>query len=123
MSGNLWGADVDQLRTLARQFSKTADLLLQQSTQLSGQINNTPAWKGQDAEHFRSDWNGSHRTILQKTASRLKHESKLLLANAMNRTGRAAPAVLAGAPGPAWADPVRACQGASGARARAARIR
>lgn len=82
MSGNLWGADVDQLRTLARQFSKTADLLLQQSTQLSGQINNTPAWKGQDAEHFRSDWNGSHRTLLQKTAARLKQESKLLLTHA-----------------------------------------
>jgi hypothetical protein len=82
VAGNLWGADVDQLRTLARQFSKTADLLLQQSTQLSGQINNTPAWKGQDAEHFRSDWNGNHRALLQKTASRLKQESKLLLANA-----------------------------------------
>lgn len=82
MAGNLWGADVDQLRTLARQFSKTADLLLQQSTQLSGQINNTPAWKGQDAEHFRSDWNGSHRALLQKTAARLKQESKLLLTNA-----------------------------------------
>ena len=82
MAGNLWGADVDQLRTLARQFSKTADLLLQQSTQLSGQINNSPAWKGQDAEHFRSDWNGNHRALLQKTAARLKQESKLLLTNA-----------------------------------------
>jgi hypothetical protein len=82
VAGNLWGADVDQLRTLARQFSTTADLLLQQSTQLSSQINNNPAWKGQDAEHFRSDWNGNHRALLQKTAARLKQESKLLLTNA-----------------------------------------
>ncbi|HEU4666815.1 MAG TPA: hypothetical protein VFS79_04060 [Arthrobacter sp.] len=82
MAGNLWGADVDQLRTLARQFSTTADLLLQQSTQLSSQINNNPAWKGQDAEHFRSDWNGNHRALLQKTAARLKQESRLLLTNA-----------------------------------------
>jgi hypothetical protein len=82
VSGNVWGADVAQLRTLAQQFSKTADLLQQQSTQLSGQINNSPAWKGRDAEHFRSDWNGNHRTLLQKTATRLKQESKLLLKNA-----------------------------------------
>ncbi|MFP5368211.1 MAG: hypothetical protein ACLGIS_15485, partial [Actinomycetes bacterium] len=79
MAGNLWGADVDQLRTLARQFNKTADLLMQQSTQLSSHINNNPAWKGEDAEHFRSDWNGNHRVLLQKTAARLKQESKLLL--------------------------------------------
>lgn len=82
MTGNVWGADVDQLRTLAQQFGKTADLLLQQSTQLSGQINNTPAWKGRDAEHFRSNWNGNHRVLLQQTANRLQQESKLLLKNA-----------------------------------------
>ena len=99
MSGNLWGADVDQLRTLARQFSKTADLLLQQSTQLSGQINNTPAWKGQDAEHFRSDWNGSHRALLQKTAARLKQESKLLLTNAEEQDRASS---TGGAGGSAW---------------------
>lgn len=82
MTGNVWGADVGQLRTLAQQFSKTADLLQQQSTQLSNQINNNPAWKGLDADHFRSDWNGSHRALVQQTASRLKQESKLLLRNA-----------------------------------------
>lgn len=78
----MWGADVAQLRTLAQQFSKTADLLLQQSAQLSGHINNSPAWKGQDAVRFRSDWNSSHRTLLQKTAARLKQESKALLTHA-----------------------------------------
>ena len=82
MAGTLWGADVAQLRTLARQFSKTADLLLQQSAQLNGQINNTPAWTGQDAVRFRTEWNGSHRVLLQKTAARLQQESKLLLTHA-----------------------------------------
>ena len=82
MTGNVWGADVAQLRTLAQQFSKTADLLQQQSTQLSSQINNNPAWKGADAQRFRSDWNGNHRALLQQTASRLQQESKLLLKNA-----------------------------------------
>jgi hypothetical protein len=78
----MWGADVDQLRTLAQQFSKTADLLQQQSTQLSSQINNNPAWKGADAQRFRSDWNSNHRTLLQQTVARLQQESKVLLKNA-----------------------------------------
>jgi uncharacterized protein YukE len=82
VAGTLWGADVEQLRTLARQFSKTADMLSQQSQQLSGHINNSPAWQGQDAVRFRSDWNGSHRALLQKTVSRLQQESKLLLTHA-----------------------------------------
>ena len=82
MAGTLWGADVEQLRTLARQFNKTADMLQQQSQQLSGHINNSPAWKGQDASRFRSDWNGNHRALLQKTAARLQQESKLLLTHA-----------------------------------------
>ncbi|WP_285244900.1 hypothetical protein [Pseudarthrobacter sp. fls2-241-R2A-127] len=82
MAGTLWGADVEQLRTLAQQFNKTADLLQQQSTQLSSQINNNPAWKGADAQRFRSDWNSSHRTLLQQTVSRLQQESKVLLKNA-----------------------------------------
>jgi hypothetical protein len=114
VSGNLWGADVDQLRTLARQFSKTADLLLQQSTQLSGQINNTPAWKGQDAEHFRSDWNGSHRTLLQKTASRLKQESKLLLANADEQERASSSGGAGGSAGPGLGGPGTGVRGSVG---------
>ncbi|TQJ41844.1 hypothetical protein FBY33_3963 [Arthrobacter sp. SLBN-112] len=82
MAGTLWGADVDQLRTLAQQFSKTADLLQQQSMQLSSQINNNPAWKGADAQRFRLDWNSNHRTLLQQTVARLQQESKVLLKNA-----------------------------------------
>lgn len=82
MAGNLWGADVAQLRTLAQQFGKTSDSLLQQSTQLSNQINNNPSWKGEDAARFRSDWNASHRALLQQTAFALKQESKKLLTQA-----------------------------------------
>lgn len=80
MAGDLWGADVAQLRTLARQFGKTSDHLLQQSTQLSNQVNNNPSWKGQDAVQFRSDWNGTHRAVLQQAAFALKQESKKLQA-------------------------------------------
>lgn len=82
MAGDLWGADVAQLRTLAQQFGKVSDNLLQTSTLLTNQINNNPSWKGNDASQFRSDWNGSHRTLIQQTAARLKQESRKLLENA-----------------------------------------
>ncbi|MFC7850426.1 WXG100 family type VII secretion target [Arthrobacter sp. NPDC057388] len=82
MTGNLWGADVAQLRTLAQQFGKVSDNLLNTSAQLTNQINNNPSWKGSDAAQFRSDWNGNHRALLQQTARALKDESRKLLDNA-----------------------------------------
>jgi hypothetical protein len=114
VSGNVWGADVAQLRTLAQQFSKTADLLQQQSTQLSGQINNSPAWKGRDAEHFRSDWNGNHRTLLQQTATRLKQESKLLLANADEQDRASSTGGAGGSAGPGRGGPGTGVPGSLG---------
>ncbi|WP_189337461.1 hypothetical protein [Arthrobacter sp. AFG7.2] len=114
MSGSVWGADVAQLRTLAQQFSKTADLLQQQSTHLSGQINNSPAWKGRDAEHFRSDWNGNHRTLLQQTANRLKQESKLLLANADEQDRASSTGGAGGSAGPGRGGPGTGVPGSVG---------
>jgi uncharacterized protein YukE len=82
VAGNMWGADVAQLRTLAQQFGQVSDTLLQTSSHLTNQINSAPAWTGNDASHFRSSWNGSHRALIQQTARALKDESKKLLDNA-----------------------------------------
>ena len=82
MAGNVWGADVAQLRTLAQQFGKTSETLMQQSTSLSSAINNTTSWKGADGARFTSEWNGSHRALIQKTALALKEESKRLMVHA-----------------------------------------
>lgn len=83
MAGNVWGADVAQLRTLAQQFGTASDSLIQQSTSLTGVINNNGgSWKGADSARFKSEWNGSHRALIQQTADALKQESKRLLANA-----------------------------------------
>jgi WXG100 family type VII secretion target len=83
VAGNLWGADVAQLRTLAQQFGTASDSLMQQSSSLTGVINNASAsWKGADSARFRSEWNGSHRALIQQTADALRQESKRLLANA-----------------------------------------
>lgn len=93
MAGNLWGADVAQLRTLAEQFGKTSDTLLQQSSTLTSAINGTSAWTGADSARFTSEWNGSHRALIQKTALALKAESRRLLTNAeeQEKASNAAP--------------------------------
>ncbi|WP_307030062.1 WXG100 family type VII secretion target [Arthrobacter globiformis] len=82
MSGNLWGADVAQLRTLAQQFGKVSDDLMQTSLHLTNQINSNPSWKGNDATQFRSDWNGNHRALIQRTVRALNDETRRLLDNA-----------------------------------------
>ena len=82
MAGNLWGADVAQLRTLAQQFGKTSETLLQQSTTLTSAINNNTSWKGADGARFTSEWNSSHRALIQTTAFALKAESKRLMTHA-----------------------------------------
>ncbi|MBT2547423.1 hypothetical protein J7I85_03635 [Arthrobacter sp. ISL-65] len=78
----MWGADVAQLRTLAQQFGKVSDDLMQTSLHLTNQINSNPSWKGNDATKFRSDWNGNHRALIQRTVRVLKDESRKLLDNA-----------------------------------------
>lgn len=109
MTGNLWGADVAQLRTLAQQFGKVSDGLLQTSSQLTTQINNSPSWKGSDAAQFRSDWNGNHRALIQRTARALKDESRRLLdnANEQEKASDAAPGsgggpITLGEPASSW---------------------
>ncbi|KQN94943.1 hypothetical protein ASE96_01760 [Arthrobacter sp. Leaf69] len=78
----MWGADVAQLRTLAQQFGKTSETLLQQSTTLTSAINGNTSWKGADGARFKSEWNGNHRALIQKTALALKEESKRLMTHA-----------------------------------------
>jgi len=82
MATNVWGADVAQLRLLAQHFGATSETLLQQSTALTSAINNTTSWKGADGARFKSEWNGSHRALLQQTARSLKEQSKRLMTQA-----------------------------------------
>jgi uncharacterized protein YukE len=82
MAGNVWGADVAQLRMLAQNFGKTSETLLQQSTSLTSAINNNTSWKGADGARFKSEWNSNHRTRILETARALKEHSKRLMTQA-----------------------------------------
>ncbi|MEE2524140.1 hypothetical protein V1639_15465 [Pseudarthrobacter sp. J75] len=76
-----YGADVSQLRELAKAADKAATLLSTRVTSLQGQIMAAP-WKGADGERFRQDWNGRHRPSLDRVVNSLKTNAKLLLQNA-----------------------------------------
>jgi hypothetical protein len=76
-----YGADVSQLRELAKAVDKAAALLSNRASSLQGQIQSAP-WKGTDGELFRQDWSGNHRPSLERVASSLRHNSKLLLQHA-----------------------------------------
>lgn len=99
MAGNLWGADVAQLRTLAQQFGKTSETLLQQSSTLTSAINGNTSWKGADGARFTSEWNSSHRALIQKTALALKAESKRLMTHAEQQEKASSNGSGSGAPG------------------------
>jgi hypothetical protein len=76
-----YGADVSQLRELAKAADRAASLLSSQASSLQGQIQSAP-WKGADGERFRQEWSGRHRPNLEQVASNLRHNSKLLLQHA-----------------------------------------
>ena len=77
----IYGADVSQLRELAKAVERAASLLSSRATSLQGQIHAAP-WKGADGEHFRQDWTSNHRPSLERVVSSLRENSKILLKHA-----------------------------------------
>jgi len=72
-----YGADVSQLRALAKAVDQAAALLGNKSTSLHGQIQAAP-WKGTDGDRFRQDWTGTHRPSLERVVASLRANSKIL---------------------------------------------
>jgi hypothetical protein len=76
-----YGADVSQLRALAKAADQAASLLSTRAGSLHSEIRSAP-WKGSDGERFRQEWSGTHRPSLEKVVSSLRENSKLLLQHA-----------------------------------------
>lgn len=81
MSGTFYGADVSQLRQLAKTMAGSAHKLSVLGQQLSGTLSGT-GWHGTDGERFRSDWSSAHLPALKKAAGQMEAASKALLKNA-----------------------------------------
>jgi hypothetical protein len=77
----IWGADVEQLRTLGSKLQHGANEIEQQRTNLTSLLNQTD-WKGPDADKFKAQWNGEHTSLLNKVAEALKDAGQKAKRNA-----------------------------------------
>ncbi|WP_231391866.1 WXG100 family type VII secretion target [Arthrobacter sp. 35W] len=77
------GADVEDLRALAREFSSKATALKGIKFTLDGAVNRLPGyWVGGDSDRFANQWRTSGRLVLTSTADLLDETAKLLARNA-----------------------------------------
>lgn len=76
-----YGADIEQLRTLAETMSRHADKMTLLSMNL-GKLIATAPWDGRDAETFRKAWDSEHRPLLKRVAAELQSQSRELKRNA-----------------------------------------
>ncbi len=81
MAGNFYGADVAQLRQLAKELAAGSTRLSDLGQQLSRAVASSP-WKGTDADRFRSDWSSQHLRVLKAAAAGMEKASRTALRNA-----------------------------------------
>lgn len=77
----IWGADVEQLRTLGSKLQAGAAEIEQQRANLSRVLDST-TWEGPDAQHFRSEWSGTHTAALNQVIQALKDAGQKATRNA-----------------------------------------
>ncbi|MEA9985422.1 WXG100 family type VII secretion target [Subtercola sp. RTI3] len=82
MAGGFYGADVEALRQLSKQFDQAAAELNRVTSTLTSHVNQAQAWQGPDAQQFRAAWNGSHTRTLDRAARALQLGSTGLAKNA-----------------------------------------
>lgn len=96
-----YGADVSQLRELAKAAERAASLLSSRAGVLHGQIQSAP-WKGADGDRFRQEWTSNHRPGLEKVVASLRENSRLLLQNADEQEKASAASSGGGPSGAEW---------------------
>lgn len=94
------GADVEQLRALAQEFSRKSESLTQAQRLIDGAVNQLPRyWKGPDAQRFASQWRGQHRGVIARSATMLVQTADQLKANATEQVQASSAASLGGGSG------------------------
>ncbi|CAM3656374.1 WXG100 family type VII secretion target [Mycobacterium frederiksbergense] len=78
------GADVEQLNQLSAQLNNKANDIQNVISQLTSAINSVE-WKGNDANRFRSDWQGQYVSQLKQVVSALQTASQNAKRNAQEQ--------------------------------------
>lgn len=79
--GEMWGADLDQLRTLARQFdaaSQTLDNAVGEVTSMLSSVD----WLGPGGDQFRAEWDGHHAPAMRNASTSLAEARTTIERNA-----------------------------------------
>lgn len=91
------GADLEELRALARDFSGNSQKLVQAQKIIDGAVNQLPRyWQGPDAQRFASQWRGQHRGVISRTAAMLDESADLLKKNAQEQEQASSASSLSG---------------------------
>ncbi|WP_343318451.1 WXG100 family type VII secretion target [Arthrobacter sp. TMP15] len=94
------GADVEELRALARDFSGNSQKLVQAQKLLDGAVNQLPRyWQGPDAQRFASQWRGQHRGVISRTAAMLDETATELNRHAVEQEQASSTSSLTGGGG------------------------
>lgn len=94
------GADVEELRALARGFSGNSQKLVQAQKVLDGAVNQLPRyWQGPDAQRFAAQWRAQHRGVVARTAAMLDETASELNKNAQEQEQTSSAASLGGSTG------------------------
>ncbi len=78
---NVWGLDVQEVRTLASQLETEAAQIDQILQKLTTTLTNTQ-WTGPDATQFRNDWQSAHTAKLRQVSQALKDAANTARQNA-----------------------------------------
>jgi hypothetical protein len=77
----IYGADIEQLRALAKTMSQHSDKVNTLSAELGKLLSRAP-WAGRDADAFRAAWDSDHRPKLKRVAAELHNQAQELTRNA-----------------------------------------
>lgn len=78
----IFGADIVQLRELSKHLGASSARLAVTKSSLSRDVHGSTAWKGADADRFRSDWEGTHSALLAKVIEALAAAGKAVAVHA-----------------------------------------
>jgi uncharacterized protein YukE len=79
--GEMWGADLAQLRNLAREFDAASHSLDNTVSQVTSMLDSVP-WMGPSGDQFRAEWDGLHVPALRNASTGLAEARSTVERNA-----------------------------------------
>lgn len=68
--GEMWGADLEQLRALAREFDAASQSLDNTVSEVTSMLSSVP-WLGPSGDQFRDEWDGHHAPSIRQASTGL----------------------------------------------------